>query len=117
MRLRNFISAFLIVAYGIAMALMGYLGRHFYTHTEIMVLITLVAAFIAVPAFLAIWNLNVSMREGQQAEKRKREELDSVLRDMSNADLMALKRRLMDVAPGDSFVVDEEGEFLKDKLQ
>ena len=47
-----------------------------------------------------------------EAEKRKRERLDSVLRNMSDEDLYALKRRLLDGDFDAGELVDEEGELL-----
>lgn len=109
MRFRNFASAFFVVAYGIAMALFGYLGRHNFVESQSMVFATLFLATIAVVISWSIWNLDIQRRReeklGYQLEKRKREEIDSVLRDLSHEDLLILKRRLMDAEVEE--IVDE----------
>lgn len=115
MRNRNLVSAFFILAYGVAMALMGYLGRHNFINTEIMIIATLVAAGLAIGFFWAIWNLNLSRRAveaGSADEKRKRESLDSVLRGMSRDDMRMLRQRLMDEALDDGELLDETDEAL-----
>jgi hypothetical protein len=117
MRNRNLVSAFFILAYGVAMALMGYLGRHNFMHTEVMILVTLLAAGLAIGLFWGIWNLNLSRRAveaGSAEEKRKRESMDSVLRGMSRDDMRMLKRRLMDEALDDGELLDETDEALSE---
>lgn len=83
---------------------------------------TIGAAIIPIVVFLfggAIMAMGFIWQWGAQdnstvveAEKRKRERLDTVLRGMSNDDLMALKRRIMDGDFDEGELVDEEGELL-----
>jgi hypothetical protein len=109
MRFRNFASAFFIVAYGIAMAIFGYLGRANFVDGQSLVFMTLFLATIAVVVSWAIWNLDIQRRReeklGYQFEKRKREQIDTVLRDLSHEDLLILKRRLIDAEVDE--IVDE----------
>ena len=83
---------------------------------------TLEELVIAVPGILAtagvfvtgfIWQWGAQDSSTVvEAEKRKRERLDTVLRGMSNEDLVALKRRLAEGDFDEGELVDEEGELL-----
>lgn len=78
-------------------------------------------ALIASIIIWAIWNLKIGLRDetrnrqkqSQPAiketsiEKRKRERIDSVLRDLSSEDLMRLRQRLMDGTVNDDVLYDE----------
>lgn len=120
MRFRNFASAFFTVAYGIAMALFGYLGRANFADGQSLIFMTLFLTSIAVVVSWSIWNLDVQRRReekhGALLEKRKRENIDSVLRDLSDEDLLRLRRRLLDGTIKDyaleEALVGEDGELL-----
>jgi hypothetical protein len=54
--------------------------------------------------------------EANEQEKRKRERIDAVLRDLSSDELMRLKKRLVDGSIDDDFlyeqIVGDDGEFV-----
>jgi hypothetical protein len=69
----------------------------------------------------AIWNLELRRqnnveKEVNSIEKKKREHIDSVLRDLSDDDLLRLRRRLLDGTINDERLEDaligEDGELL-----
>lgn len=85
-------------------------------------LIALVVMIPLVAAMGMIWNMfgneNAHLAKANaETEKRKRERLDTVLRDLSNDDLVALKHRLQDGVIDDDLLYDEivgdDGEFLR----
>jgi hypothetical protein len=77
----------------------------------IPIVVFLFGASILVNGFIWQWGQQDKSVE-VEAEKRKRQRLDSVLRGLSDEDLMALKRRLMDGDFDEGELVDEEGELL-----
>jgi arginine exporter protein ArgO len=114
MKARQFLAYFFIFSYGIAMALAGYLGRGAFVDDTSMISMTLIAAGIATVIFWAIWNLDIKRvrSEEETVEKRKRQDFDSTLRSMSDAELMSLKRRLAQADFGDEPMIDDEGELI-----
>jgi hypothetical protein len=77
----------------------------------IPIVVFLFGACIMMNGFIWQWGQQDKGME-VQAEKRKRERLDTVLRGMSSDDLMALKRRIMDGDFDEGELVDDEGELL-----
>jgi hypothetical protein len=80
-------------------------------------------SFIAASIIWGIWNLEIGVRQRRLApkkeatvEKKKRERIDSVLRDLSDEDLLRLRRRLLDGTIKDyaleEALVGEDGELL-----
>jgi hypothetical protein len=90
----------------------------------------IVAAFFTLIMW-AIWNFDIRRTEQSKArsakvvsedtslEKRKRERLDTVLRDLSDDDLLRLKKRLMDGTVNDDSLeealIGEDGELLRER--
>jgi hypothetical protein len=81
----------------------------------------IISSFIAASIIWGIWNLEVRERNSSQAkevgvEKKKREHIDSVLRDLSDEDLLRLRRRLLDGTINDERLEDalvgEDGEIV-----
>jgi hypothetical protein len=79
----------------------------------IPIMVFLFGAAIMTNGFIWQWGQqsnNTAVQE--QAEKRKRERLDSVLRNMSDDELLSLKRRLAEGDFGDEPIIDDDGELL-----
>jgi hypothetical protein len=79
----------------------------------IPIVVFLFGAAIMTNGFIWQWGQqsnNAAVQE--QAEKRKRERLDSVLRNMSDDELMSLKRRLSEGDFGDEPMIDDDGELI-----
>ena len=124
MKTRNFLSIAFMIMFAFAMVLFGsWVGRTYSDGTS-TILLTFFASFVAATIVWAIWNLDISVRnsrpkveaENKNVEKRKRERIDSVLRDLSDEDLLRLRRRLLDGTVSDSHLEDaligEDGELV-----
>ena len=104
---------------------LSYLGFIYIAMNMMGAWAALIAFVIMIPlvwAMAAIWNLfgneksAVLTENDVEIEKRKRERLDTVLRDLSNQDLIALRQRLADGTIDDDMlynqIVGDDGEFI-----
>jgi hypothetical protein len=126
MKVRNLLSIAFMMVFGFAMMVVGAWSSNAYVSGEFMIFFGLFASFVAATIVWAIWNLDISLRtakpkavavaELNSLEKRKRDRLDSVLRDLSDADLLRLRQRLLDGTVNDDsleeHLVGEDGELL-----
>jgi hypothetical protein len=122
MKMRNLLSILFMIAYGLGMILIG--NSLAYTSGQGILFAWLFASLVASAFIWAIWNLDVSVRQAKpkavaelnSIEKRKRDRLDTVLRDLSDADLLRLRQRLLDGTINDDALEDhligEDGELL-----
>lgn len=122
MKGRSFLTIAFMLGYSIFMMMLGQSTAYYGGQSALFLM--LIMSFIASTIVWAIWNLEVKVRERQQAspkkeeslEKRKREHIDSVLRDLSDEDLLRLRRRLLDGTINDDTLeealVGEDGEML-----
>ena len=79
----------------------------------IPIVVFLFGAAIMTNGFIWQWGQQANNHAVQeQTEKKKRERLDSVLRNMSDEELISLKRRLADSDFGDERIIDDEGELI-----
>jgi hypothetical protein len=79
----------------------------------IPIVVFLFGAAIVTNGFIWQWGQQANNNQVEaQAEKRKRERLDSVLRNMSDDELLGLKRRLAEGDFGDEPIIDDEGELI-----
>jgi len=135
MRTRTILTYMTLVAFVFALTI--FLGNvfsaTFYEIGEFIFLLVASASVAMIPTFVvwAIWNLNIERRtpEYQQKkaqaatpsyadseEKRKRDRLDAVLRDLSDDELIRLRERLSDGSVNDDILYDhllgEDGELI-----
>src|SRR5690242_3110825 len=104
MKARNFLSIVFMVLFGFAMMTFGAWTGRTYADGEFMIFFGFFASFIAASIVWGIWNLDISVRNAKakaeaqvnNIEKRKRDRIDTVLRDLSDEDLLRLRRRLLD---------------------
>ncbi|MGB7338496.1 MAG: hypothetical protein WBC91_06350 [Phototrophicaceae bacterium] len=116
---RYFASLLFIIAYGLFMAVAGVYANSF-SGDPIPIFLGL---FFGAP-FLAyvlgiVWRYNITLSliddeadtsdtvTHQQTEKRKRQALDDVLRDLSDDDLVRLRQRLSDGSIDDEILYDQ----------
>ena len=80
----------------------------------IPIVVFLFGAAIVVNGFIWQWGQQ-EKNPDLESEKRKRERIDSMVRNMSDEDLIRLKRRLGDSDFGDAVGLDEDGELVYGK--
>jgi hypothetical protein len=123
MKVRNLLSIFFAIAYGFAMMIFGYQANGTSAGGQAMIVFGFFVSLVAATIIWAIWNLDISVRDRRSSaklvestEKRKRERLDSVLRDLSDADLLRLRQRLNDGTINEDALAEqligEDGELL-----
>jgi hypothetical protein len=131
MKWRIFFTAFFVYALSLAMYEMGKWLASDGLEVASRQFIPAFAALIATAIIWAIWNFEIRRTEQSKArsvkvvsedtslEKRKRDRLDSVLRDLSDADLLRLRQRLTDGtinnASLEDAIVGENGELLRER--
>jgi hypothetical protein len=131
MKWRIFFTAFFVYALSLAMYEEGKWLASDGFDVASRNLIPVFAAIFIVPIIWAIWNLELrrteqsktrsakAVNEDTNLEKRKRERLDSVLRDLSDADLLRLRQRLTDGtinnASLEEALIGEDGELLRER--
>ena len=103
----------------------SYLAIVYVAMTSMGVWSGIIAFIVMIPLVAAmgmVWNMfgneNAHLAQSEaDIEKRKRERLDDVLRNLSNEDLLALRHRLQDGDINDEILYDEivgdDGEFLR----
>jgi hypothetical protein len=124
MKARNLLSILFLIGYSFAMMMLG--NATAYTSGQGIIFAWMFSSFVAATIIWAIWNLDISLRtakpkavavaELNSLEKRKRDRLDSVLRDLSDADLLRLRQSLLDGTVNDDsleeHLIGEDGELL-----
>jgi len=119
--LRAILSIAFILSFGFGMMLFGGWIERTYTDGGSALFLSTVLSAIAAIIIWGIWNLKIGLREetrkrqkqsssnhaGTTLEKRKRDRIDSVLRDLSSEDLQRLKQRLGDGTLDDDVLYDE----------
>lgn len=124
---RYLISLTFILAYGLAMSVAGVLAFGFAGDPILMILGLLFGAPILAYMIGIVWryNITLSLIEDEadtsdtvieQTDKRKRQALDDVLRDLSDDDLVRLRHRLQDGTIDDGVLYDQlvgdDGEYI-----
>jgi hypothetical protein len=80
----------------------------------IPIVVFLFGAAIVINGFIWQWGQQEKSSDAE-AEKRKRERIDTMIRNMSDEDLMRLKRRLGESDFDDAVGLDEDGELVYGK--
>jgi hypothetical protein len=127
MKARNFLSIAFMIGFAFFMTLFGAWTSNAFVDGSFAIIAVFLASFVAATIVWAIWNLDISVRKPtvkaemqlNNLEKRKRDRIDSVLRDLSDEDLLRLRHRLLDGTINDErleeALVGEDGELLRER--
>lgn len=83
--------------------------------TVLHVVVAVIILFVTIGGTAGLWKHDFGRREIEEVTKVKRERIDDIIKDLSDEELMALKRRLSDGDYTETSILDflnEEGELV-----